>query len=193
MGDSKEKLQWSLRQVIDLAATLMVIVVCAAVLWTMFARQATNKPSPKARAGRPEPPVPTEPISVEGAQTRGSSTARIAFVEFSDFECPFCGRFARDVQPMLDRMYIKTGDVLMVFVHFPLEEIHPNALTAAVYAECAGQQGRFWEMHDLLFSDQKKLDPLELQGRAKTLGLDIPKFGTCLSGDMRERVRVQER
>jgi protein-disulfide isomerase len=86
--------------------------------------------------------------------------------------------------------YVKAGKVQVVFRHLPLDRIHPLAHKAAEAAECAGQQGRFWEMHDLLFRGRDKLDPPSLRVHAATVGLDMSRFVQCLdNGEMAARVR----
>jgi protein-disulfide isomerase len=115
-------------------------------------------------------------------------------IEFSDFECPFCREHALGAQPIIDEALVATGDVLWVFKHLPLE-IHPGALSAAVAAECAGDQGQFWEMHDLLFSavgrwaaDEATTDA-ELVVLADEAGLDGAEFVACFEGrDALQRV-----
>jgi hypothetical protein len=132
-------------------ATLDVVTAVALLLATVFVVW-NNAPSVRQLFGsdpaRTRIPVPVDPIEIEGAATKGSSGAKIAIVEFSDFECPFCGAFSREILPTLDRDYIRPGKVKLIFRHLPLQ-IHPFAVRAAQAAECAEQQGRFWPLHDL--------------------------------------------
>ena len=86
------------------------------------------------------------------AAIKGSPDATVVIVEFSDFQCPFCRRWYDDTFPEIDRQI--GDDVALVFLHFPITQLHPNAPTVHVAAECAGEQGKFWEMHDLLFERQ---------------------------------------
>lgn len=88
------------------------------------------------------------------ARTRGSPTAPITIYEVSDFQCPWCRKFWEETQPVLEREYVQTGKVRFIFINFPVPQIHPNAAAAHEHAMCAAQQGRFWPMHDLLFSHQ---------------------------------------
>jgi len=101
-------------------------------------------------------------------------------VEFSDYQCPFCGRYANDTYSKIIDGYVKTGKVRYALRNFPLESIHPNAEKAAEAAECAGDQGKYWEMHERLFKNQSQLDAKELPGHAVVLGLDQDKFKQCL-------------
>ncbi len=82
--------------------------------------------------------------------------------------------------PQIQRDYINTGKVKYVFRDFPLESIHKQAFKAHEAANCAGDQGKFWEMHNQLFANQKKLHPKDLLGYAETLGLDLSVFESCL-------------
>ena len=101
--------------------------------------------------------------------TIGDANAPVTIVEFGDLECPYC----HDAAPVLRAVVEESGGtVRLVFRHFPLFEVHPYALTAALAAEAAGAQGRFWEMHDLLFAHQDRLDDVGLAHWAQTLGLD---------------------
>ena len=82
--------------------------------------------------------------------------------------------------PQIERDYIKTGKVKYVFRNFPIESIHKEAFKAAEAANCAGEQGKYWEMHARLFAHQKALSPKDLSGHAQALGLDMPEFQQCL-------------
>jgi protein-disulfide isomerase len=119
-------------------------------------------------------------LSVKGHPSRGAGDAKLTLVEFSDYQCPFCGRYFRETLPQIEQDYVKTGRVRYVFRNFPLEAIHKEAFKAAEAADCAGEQGRYWEMHDRLFAAQQALAPAELPGHARALGLDAPRFQECL-------------
>ena len=141
------------------------------------AAQPVRPPAPPATgvAG-----VPAEPIGIEGSVSRGSASARVTIVEFSDFQCPFCGRFSRETFDQLDRDYIATGKVRYVFRHFPIEKIHPSAFKAALVGECARQVGKFWELHHRLFANQQALGDLDLLNHAKAVGIDGAGFQSCV-------------
>jgi protein-disulfide isomerase len=141
----------------------------------------------KLLAARPQAPAgPADPvgvvIDVTGAPFKGDKNAKYTVVEFSEFQCPFCGRHVRDTYPQLDKEYIQPGKVKYVFLDFPLESIHKNAFKAAVAGNCAAEQGKFWEMHDRLFANQQQLEPAQLTEHAKAVGLDASKFQQCLDG-----------
>jgi protein-disulfide isomerase len=129
-------------------------------------------------------------LDIDKAPFKGKKDAKVTLIEFSDFQCPFCGRHVRDTVPQLDSEYIKTGKVKYVFKDFPLESIHQNAFKAAEAAECAGDQGKYWEMHDKLFANQTALTPDDLVKYAGELNLDKAKFEKCLSsGTYASKVR----
>lgn len=96
--------------------------------------------------------IEAERPDVGGAAIKGDPDAPVVIVEYSDFQCPFCRRWYTDVLPELEGRI--GGEIALAFAHFPLSQIHPNAEAAHVAAECAGEQGKFWEMHDLLFDRQ---------------------------------------
>jgi protein-disulfide isomerase len=108
---------------------------------------------------------------------RGPADAPITIVEFSDFQCPYCSRATATLKK-LDETY--PGKIRLVYRDFPLVQIHPRAARAAEAAGCANEQGKFWAMHDALFSHQDKLEDADLKQTAADLGLDAAKFGACL-------------
>ena len=135
-------------------------------------------------------PDPDRPgYTLAGDEYKGNPEASVVVVEFSDFQCPACQQHSLLVQPTLDQELVETGDILWVYKHLPLE-MHPQSLVAAVAAECAADQGKFWEMHDLLFesADRWGIDEPEpeLVALAGELDLDESQFETCL--DSREPV-----
>jgi protein-disulfide isomerase len=114
----------------------------------------------------------------------GPEHAPVIVVEYGDFECPSCKNAAPAVKMLLENYDQK---VRFVFRHFPLEDPHPHALAAAEAAECAGEQGKFWEMHDLLFANQTHLKPKHLHDYADQLGLDMAQF----TAEMDDHVYLQ--
>jgi protein-disulfide isomerase len=119
---------------------------------------------------------------------RGSPDARVTLVEYADFECPFCGRAFPQLQSVLHDL---GQGVRFVFRHFPVIEQHPHAESAAEVAEAAGTQGKFWEMHDLLFRRQAALDDDHLLAYARELGLDAARVQRDLARQV-HRARVLE-
>ena len=110
--------------------------------------------------------------------TRGSPAT---IVEFSDYQCPFCQRFFAMTLPALKKEYIDAGKVRYVFRDHPMDQLHPYARKAAEAAHCAGDQGKYWEMHDVLFQNPSALGPPQLSAHAGAIGLDGPAFDACLS------------
>ena len=131
-------------------------------------------------------------LSVEGSPFKGKSGAKVTVVEFSDYQCPFCARHVRETLAALDADYITTGKVKYVFQDFPIASIHPHAFKAHESAHCAGEQGKYWQMHDRLFRSQKATAPTDLRAHAETLGLDTGRFQECLDGG-RHAAAVRQR
>jgi len=128
-------------------------------------------------------------IEVDGAPSRGSQMAQVTIVEFSDFECPYCGRAHPIVQQVLREF---EGRVRVVFMHYPLSS-HPHAMPAARAAVAAGNQDRFWEMHDLLFEHQQQLEQEHLETYAEQLGLDMERFRADMeSSETQDRVEANK-
>lgn len=107
----------------------------------------------------------------ERDHVRGSETALVTLVEYGDLECPYCGQAESAVRELL-----KDTDLRYVWRHLPLTDVHPHAQLAAEASEAAAAQGMFWEMHDLLLDHQDRLEPMDLLGHARALGLDLERF-----------------
>jgi protein-disulfide isomerase len=124
-------------------------------------------------------------FDLDGARVRGAPMAPITIVEFSDFQCPFCGAAHPELSSLLREF---EGQVKLVFKHFPLST-HSRAISAAKAAEAAALQGKFWEMHDILFEHQKQLEDADLERYAQMLGLDMERFKADIaSAEVQERV-----
>lgn len=138
-------------------------------------------------------PDPERPgFNMAGDEYRGNSDAKVTVIEFSDLQCPFCKQHVEETQPALDEEYVDSGKVMWVYKHFPLS-IHPQAPAAGAAAECAADQGKFWEMHEVLFANQDKWsiqDPNPVfEELASEVGLDAAAFTACMeSGETAERV-----
>jgi protein-disulfide isomerase len=120
------------------------------------------------------------PVDAGSPETRGSKNARLAIVEFSDFECSYCLSYVTETFPQLDKSYVKPGKVRYFFRNLPLTSGHPNAFRAAEAARCAAEQGKFWEAHDRFFAHQSEFKPEDWPRHAQALGLDTQKFDQCL-------------
>ncbi|MGI9565774.1 MAG: DsbA family protein [Nitrosopumilus sp.] len=136
-------------------------------------------------------------ISADNDPIIGNPDAAITIIEFSDFQCPFCARFHVQTLPSIMEQYIEQGKVSLVFRDFPIQNIHPNALPAAVTAECANEQGRFKEMHDILFEKQNEWNNQEtflavslFIQYADNINLDQEIFESCInSGKYIDEIR----
>lgn len=131
---------------------------------------------------------PSGPINVSADDDPylGDKNAPVTFIEFSDFQCPFCRKFWKDTLPQIKKEYIDTGKVKFVYRDFPLS-FHQGAAPAAEGAECAEEQGKFWELHDTIFEEQEKQGSGTIQFTADDvkkwaakIGLNTSKFNQCL-------------
>src|SRR3990167_1145976 len=102
----------------------------------------------RGRVATPPPEPQNVVLSVKDNPFKGEKNAKITLIEFSDYQCPFCSRHSRDTLPQLEREYIASGKLKYVFRNFPIESIHPLAFKAHETANCAGEQGKYWEMQD---------------------------------------------
>ena len=170
------------RTILDVGATILMIVAAAVLIW-----RSQSKPT-GGTTGR-EIPVPTEAVSLQGAALEGPASARVVMLEFSDFQCPFCSRFSTETLPVLRSEFVNTGKMSVAFRHMPLP-IHAQAQKAAEAAECAGRQGRFWQMHDALFKQPSNLAPDQLTKTAASLVPSERAFAACLDGMSADKVKT---
>ncbi|MAG30593.1 MAG: hypothetical protein CL908_06820 [Deltaproteobacteria bacterium] len=146
-------------------------------------------PSPSARPSRPNRPDANREYEVElgEAPVRGDDDAIVTIVEWSDFQCPFCNRVA----PTIAQIHQEYGErVRIAFKHLPLS-IHAQAPAAHAAAEAAHRQGKFWEMHDLIFENQRNLSVATFEGYAEKLGLDLDRYRRDV-GDAAVKKRIDE-
>ena len=127
-------------------------------------------------------------ISADNDPLIGYPNAPITIIEFSDFQCPFCAKFNTQTFPLIYEEYIKQGKVNLVFRDFPIQSIHPNAVAASVAAECAHEQGKFMDMHDILFNNQNNWNKLQTVNAvsqfskyATQIQLNQEIFDSCLT------------
>lgn len=131
---------------------------------------------------------PRTEVSFDPARVRGNAKAKVMIIEFSDFQCPYCGQ----VEATLKSVLGKHGDkVALAFRDMPVPQLHPLAQGAAEAARCAGEQGKFWEYHDLLFGDQNRLDRNGLVEKARNLKLDEKQFDSCLTSE-KYKAQIQQ-
>jgi len=143
-----------------------------------------------SQAKAPPAANPDFDLAIQDAAMKGSASAPLTVVEFSDFECPYCGRYMRETNPQLQHDYVDTGKIRYVFRHYPLTGLHPHAMKAAEAGECGRVQGKFWPLHDRLFANQKSLETPSLLDHARAAGLDMKAFETCLNGQAAAAVQV---
>jgi protein-disulfide isomerase len=119
-------------------------------------------------------------VSIGAAPFKGEATATVTLIEFSDYQCPFCGRHYKQVMPKIVSDYVDTGKLKYVMFEHPISSLHDNAYNASLAALCAGDQGKYWEMHNIMFDNQKELEVDKLKSYAVTIGLNAAEFNTCL-------------
>ena len=120
-------------------------------------------------------------ITIAGEPTKGNAAAKVTLVEVSDYHCPFCRRQVLQTMPQLLAEYVNTGKVQYVFVDYPIAQLHPDAFKSHEAAACAGDQGKYWQMHDLLFTNSPAREASQLVTQASMLGLDMKKFEACMN------------
>jgi protein-disulfide isomerase len=167
----------SWRTVFEVSSTLTLIILATILVW----QGRWGPASSSAARSRSALDVPATSISIAQNPKLGASRARIAIVEYSDFECPYCGAVARETLPTVIREYVDTEKVVLVFKNLPLP-MHGLARHAAAAALCADQQGRFWQMHDRMFAAPMRLTGEDLRASAVQVGIDLRVFDSCLDG-----------
>lgn len=126
-------------------------------------------------------------LLIDGAPILGDPSARVTLIEYSDYQCPYCARHYRETLPLITTNYVETGMVRLVMRQFPIPNLQPRAAAAASAALCAGEQGRYWEMHGRLFADQKRMSDDDLRGYATEIGLDVASFDSCFAQNLHAR------
>jgi protein-disulfide isomerase len=169
---------------------LLLVVAIGGGAWLVYS--ARHKPEERIV---PATAAPVAPAGSFHGYTLGNDAAPVHVVEYSDFECPFCASFVTVQMPEVSQQLINTGKVHWRFRDFPLSG-HKHSRTAALAAQCAGEQGKFWEMHDQLFYNhqwaQRDKDPSGLfREFAKTIGLDADRYGACVDSQ-RYAGRIEE-
>ena len=139
-----------------------------------------KEPSPPQPNPQPTQPEPAPRIQIEAGDSpsKGNSNAPVTMIEFSDFQCSFCGRFFSQTLSEIEKEYVNTGKVRFVYKHLPLD-FHPQANPAALASECAREQGKFWEYHDLIFENQASLGESSYKAWAGQLNLEQAQFNEC--------------
>lgn len=179
------------RNILFIGLGIIIALVAVGIINGIKGGKASVKDAVKSEA-RTKTGTETPSISIDDDTVKGSESAPVTIIEFSDYECPFCARFYSETSSKIDEEYVKTGKVKYVYRDFPLS-FHPHARKAAEASECADEQGKFWEYHDMLFENQNewaKSGTSVFKEYAGRLGLDQGAFDACLdSGQMAEEVK----
>jgi protein-disulfide isomerase len=154
-------------------------------------RLVTNMAGGFTGNGRPDLPVPGEPVPTADSTRMGTVSAPVAVVVFTDYHCPFCGAFARETLPRLRDAYVQSGKVALSVSNSPLDTLHPGASIAAAAATCAAAGGKFWEAHDLMFDSSFSLGQDFVSDIAHALGLDTEAFVGCINTTGIESVKQE--
>jgi len=177
MADDSRHLRYRIfacwRELLDVGVTGLVLIAAIAMLWNIW--------YPRPSAGHISIADLNALVSIEGAPTRGSSNAEVAVVVYSDFQCAFCAKAFYELLPQIEREYVAAGRVAFVFRHYPLQSIHPSAVTAAVAAECAGRQSKLWALQERLYKHRGHLDPGLIRNDVITTGVDVAQWDACMS------------
>lgn len=169
---------FSWRASFEVVTTLVMVSLAGLLVWQNRSGGISTRP------GTPSAVIqaPSRPISISGSPTRGSLSARVAVIEYTDFECPFCAQAANGPLRQFMEEYVDSGRVLFVLKNLPLP-MHKMAPRAAAIALCAGEQGKYWEMHDALFRQNGKLDEADLGGLPRQVGLRLPTYAACIDSE----------
>jgi protein-disulfide isomerase len=160
---------------LETLSTVLVMVAASGLIWTLFFKQQP------AAADAPPPLISDVKETIPAKYlTNVEGSGQFAIVEFSDFQCPFCAKHAKETVPELKRQL--QGKARYIVVNLPLQ-MHPQAVPAAEAAECAAQQGKYWEMHAVLFAKQQELATGNYGAYAQSLGLNTEQFDSCLADD----------
>jgi len=181
-------------------ATVALALACAPTNSAKQAAESTATVRSDTAARIPTASSPTAPKDLDGvradlARIQGSPTATVWVIEVSDFQCPFCKQWHDETYQRLRDEYVKTGKVRLAYINFPLAQ-HAHAWPAAESAMCAGAQGKFWEMHDALFTSQKKWEALPspalfFDSLARASGVDSARWRQCIqSGKMKAWIQA---
>ena len=153
-------------------------------------KAAAARPAPAAAPGQPDPNK-IYTLNVGNSPVKGPKDAKVKIIEFSDYQCPFCSQ----ADTLVGQVLAANPDVGFVYKQFPLTSIHPNALPAAKAALAAGKQGKYWEMHEILFKNQRALGADQLKDYAKQAGVpDLAKWEKDMnSSDITDQISAEGR
>ena len=176
------------RSVLEILALLAVLAASVLIVKELWPRADTQR-----EPVRPLP-LPAGTLSLAGAPQKGSADALAVMIIYSDFQCPFCGKFARETLPQIEKRFVGTGLLALAFRNMPLEGAHPLALKAAEAGLCANRQDRFWQWHDAFFMSRLAPEREVLHRVSAEVGLDMLEFGRCVGGgDWTSQVKDEAR
>jgi len=167
--------------------TIAVLLIAVCAVFTIMQQRSIRKDLAEIRAllstpGTPQPPAQPDikgiKFDISANPVLGSESAQLILVEFTDYQCPFCGRYARETYPQLREQYVDKGVIRYAVIDQPLP-MHPDAAKAAEASHCAEDQGKFWEIHEEMMAKQDALK--DLSSYAKTLELNVGQFEDCLN------------
>ncbi len=170
----------SAKNIVDATVTAIVAVAAVVVLWRAL-------PIGERVSARGEQPALQDTSSlglvttIDGAPYLGSTVAPMVMIEYSDFECPFCARYASETFGAVEKDFVANGNLQYVFRNFPIEQIHVAAIPAARAARCATRQGRYMELRTHLFANQKDLARMDWMTASTGVGLETAEFQACLN------------
>jgi protein-disulfide isomerase len=170
---------------LDVVATLSMMGASAAVMVHVWG--GPRNPVPNIPSGAADASEQRRDLDMSKRPTK-APIGSVVVLEFADFECPFCGEYARQTFPAVKEAYIAPGTVRYEFVNYPLISIHPNALQAAVAAKCAERQNRFWDIHSALFSLRQPLTTAAIDKAAADMRLSQPALKNCTTDEGKELV-----
>jgi len=175
---------------LEIAVLATIVVFGLATTWQMVGRSGPGGAAPSNTSSAH---VPNEPIDVASSASEGLDTASTTLIVFSEFQCPFCAKFAMETMPIIRRTHVNSGQLRVVFKHYPLVGAHPLAFRAAEVAECSKSQGGFWRMHDLIFSSIRTFGQTDPASMATSIGLNGEALTTCLSSPDADAIKADMR
>ncbi|MBI2208645.1 DsbA family protein [Candidatus Woesearchaeota archaeon] len=187
-----EKIKFEISKVRIWQGISAILLIAVVVIWFYNgsgSAQGAAIQQPTLQQGN-EQQLPTkQDIDLDDDPVLGDKNAPVTIVSFEDYQCPFCGRAFQQTFPLIKKDYIDTGKVKYVYRDFPLS-FHPEAQPAAEAAECADEQGKYWEYHDGIFENQATMGRDLYLNLAKELNLDVNKFTQCIdTGKYRQEVQ----
>lgn len=168
------------KTILDVLVTAAIGVAAVVLAWRTWMGPSRPPPPPTSVPAFEEIASTSLTTLVDGEPFLGSSMAPVVLIEYSDFECPFCARYASEMFDAIRGEFVESGRVEYVFRNYPIEQIHPSATKAAHAAGCAHRQGRFLEMRALLFANHRTLAGIDWDRVASDAGLQTAPFHACL-------------